>query len=151
MRLVRQLAEDVGKGLVAGAVGTAAMTLSSTLEAKLRGREGSDAPANAAGKVLGVQPRDPEGAARFSNAVHWAYGTGWGSVRGLLAAFGQHGGRAAAEHFTLVWGTAQVMLPSLDVAPPPWKSGGEELAIDALHHAVYAGATGLAYELIDGR
>jgi hypothetical protein len=41
------------------------------------------------------------------------------------------------------------MLPWLRVAPPPWKMPPEELAMDGLHHAVYAGATGLAYELID--
>jgi hypothetical protein len=149
MRRVREIAEDVGKGLVAGAVGTAAMTVSSALEEKLRNREPSDAPAQAASKVLGVQPRDAEGRERFSNLVHWAYGTGWGAVRGLLAAFGRHGARASAAHFALVWGTEQVMLPSLEVSPPPWEWGAEEIAIDGLHHAVYAGATGLAYELID--
>jgi hypothetical protein len=149
MGRIRVISEGIGKGLVAGAIGTAAMTVSSALEAKLRRREGSDAPAEAAGKVLGVQPRDPEGRARFSNAVHWAYGTGWGAVRGLLGALGQRGAPAAAEHFALVWGSAQVMLPSLEVAPPPWRWGPEELAIDGLHHAIYAGATGLAYELID--
>ena len=62
------------------------MTVSSTLEAKLRERGSSSAPADAAGKVLGVQPRDEEGQARFSNIVHWAYGTSWGAVRGLLHA-----------------------------------------------------------------
>jgi hypothetical protein len=149
MRRIREIAEDAGKGLVAGAVGTAAMTVSSMIESKLRERESSDAPAQAAGKVLGVQPRDQEGRQRFSTVVHWAYGTGWGAARGLIAAFGQHGAEATAEHFALVWGTANVMLPSLQVAPPPWKMPPEELAIDGLHHAVYAGATGLAYELID--
>jgi hypothetical protein len=149
MRRIREVAEDTGKGLVAGAVGTAAMTVSSALESRLRGRQPSDAPAQAAGKVLGVQPRDPEGKQRFSNFVHWAYGTGWGAARGLIAAFGARGARASAEHFALVWGTANVMLPWLRVAPPPWKMPPEELAMDGLHHAVYAGATGLAYELID--
>jgi hypothetical protein len=151
MRKIREIAEDVGKGLVAGAVGTAAMTISSSIEEKLSGREPSEAPAQAAGKVLGVQPRDPAGRARFSNLVHWAYGTSWGAVRGLIAAFGGHGARASVTHFALIWGTEQVMLPALEVSSPPWEWGGEALAIDGLHHAVYAGATGIAYELIDGR
>ena len=64
-------AAAVGKGLFAGAAGTVAMTASSTLEAKLRKRGSSTAPADAAGKVLGVQPADEAGAARFSNVVHW--------------------------------------------------------------------------------
>jgi len=139
------IAAAVGRGLFAGAAGTVAMTASSTIEAKLRERGSSSAPADAAGKVLGVQPRDEAGEARFSNVVHWAYGTSWGAVRGLLHAAGMDGGKAVATHFAVVWGSAQVMLPALDVAPPPWESEPEEVAIDAFHHAVYAVATGLAF------
>ncbi|MBA2504622.1 MAG: hypothetical protein H0V29_01605 [Thermoleophilaceae bacterium] len=142
-------AAAVGKGLFAGAAGTAAMTVSSTLEAKLRDRGSSSAPADAAGKVLGVQPRDPAGQARFSNVVHWGYGTSWGAVRGLLSVAGLDGGRAAAAHWAVVWGSAQVMLPALDVAPPPWKSPPEEIGIDAFHYAVYAVATGVAFAALD--
>ena len=143
-------AAAVGKGLFAGAVGTVAMTVSSTLEAKLRGRGSSSAPADAAGKVLGVQPRDPDGQARFSTVVHWGYGTSWGAVRGLLQAIGLDGGRATMAHFAAVWGSAQVMLPALEVAPPMWESPPEEIAIDAFHHAVYAIATGLAFAALEG-
>ncbi len=142
-------AAAVGKGLFAGAAGTVAMTVSSTLEAKLRERGSSSAPADAAGKVLGVQPRDEEGQARFSNIVHWAYGTSWGAVRGLLHAAGVDGGKATAVHFATVWGGAQAMLPALDVAPPPWKSPPKEIAIDAFHHAVYAVATGVAFAALE--
>jgi len=138
-------AAAVGKGLFAGAVGTAAMTVSSTLEAKLRDRGSSSAPADAAGKVLGVQPRDEAGEARFSTVVHWSYGTSWGAVRGLLHAAGVHGPAGAAAHFAAVWGSAQVMLPALDVAPPPWDSPPQEILIDAFHHAVYAAFTSLAF------
>jgi hypothetical protein len=42
-----------------------------------------------------------------------------------------------------------VMLPVLGVTPPLTEWGAKELAIDALHHLVYAGATGVAYSLID--
>ncbi|MDQ2881798.1 MAG: hypothetical protein M3Y48_11385 [Actinomycetota bacterium] len=45
--MIGQVAAAVGKGLFAGMVGTAAMTASSTLEAKLRGRKGSTAPLDA--------------------------------------------------------------------------------------------------------
>ena len=146
---VGDTASAVGKGLFAGAAGTVAMTASSTLEAKLRERGSSSAPADAAGKVLGVQPRDEDGQARFSNIVHWGYGTSWGAVRGLLQVAGLDGGKAAAAHFAAVWGSAQVMLPALEVAPPPWKSEPKEIAIDALHHAVYAVATGVAFAALD--
>ena len=142
-------AAAVGKGLLAGAVGTVAMTVSSTVEAKLRERGSSSAPADAAGKVLGVQPRDEAGEARFATVVHWAYGTSWGAVRGLLQAIGLDGGRATMAHFVAVWGSAQVMLPALEVAPPMWESPPEEIAIDAFHHAVYVIATGLAFAALE--
>jgi hypothetical protein len=142
-----------GNGLAAGAAGTVAMTISSTLEAKLRERErergSSSAPADAAGKVLGVQPRDEAGEARFATVVHWAYGTSWGAVRGLLHAIGVDGGRATAAHFAAVWGSELAMLPALDVAPPPWESEPKEIAIDAFHHAVYAIATGVAFAALE--
>jgi len=139
----------VGKGLFAGAAGTAAMTVSSTWEAKLRERGASTAPADVAGKLLGVQPTDEGGAARFSNVVHWGYGTSWGAVRGILHIAGMRGPKAAAAHFGAVWGSAQVMLPALDVALPPWKSPPKEIAIDAFHHAVYAAATGVAFAALE--
>ena len=47
---LKELAEGVGKGLFAGAAGTAAMTISSTIEMKLRGRQASAVPARAAEK-----------------------------------------------------------------------------------------------------
>lgn len=145
-----ELAGAVGRGMLAGAIGTVAMTASSTLDAKLRDRPASSAPADAAGKVLGVQPRDVEGEARFSNVVHWSYGTSWGAARGAIAATGLSGLAATAAHFGAVWGSSLVMLPSLGVAPPVWKQPIAETALDAFHHLVYAGATSIAWRAVAG-
>jgi len=143
------VAADVGKGLFAGLLGTVAMTVSSTAEMKIRGRPASNAPAIAAGKILGVEPKDEEGEARFSTLVHWGYGTGWGAVRGLVGTAGLEGPAAAAAHFGAVWGAEQVMLPALNVAPPFWTWGAKEVGIDAFHHLVYATATSVAYSVLD--
>ncbi|MDQ3926273.1 MAG: DUF1440 domain-containing protein [Actinomycetota bacterium] len=143
------VAAAVGKGLFAGAAGTAAMTLSSTIEMRLRRRPASSAPADAAAKVLGVEPKGEKEEARFSTLVHWGYGTSWGVARGLLGAAGLRGVQAAAAHFGAVWGSEQIMLPALGVAPPLWEWGAEEVAIDTFHHLVYASATSLAYTLLD--
>ncbi len=150
---VGDLASSVGKGLFAGAVGTAAMTVSSTLEAKVRGREPSSAPARATAKVLGIKEfEDERAAARFNDLSHWGYGTSWGVLRGLLAATGMTPKAATAAHGAAIYGAAQVTLPALDIAPPAVFWSKREIAIDAFHHAVYAAATGAAYELIaDGR
>ena len=118
-----KVAGAFGKGIFAGFAGTAAMTISSTIEMKQRGRPASSAPARAAAKVLGVEPVNEQSEARFSTLVHWGFGA--------------------------VWGSEQVMLPTLGVAPPFTEWGAKEVAIDALHHLVYAGATGIAYSLLD--
>jgi hypothetical protein len=146
-----KIASSIGTGLVAGVAGTAAMTASSTIEAKLRGRAPSSAPARATTKVLGIKEFETDLAeARFNDLSHWGYGTGWGIVRGLLAAAGLSPRAATAAHGAAIYGAAQVTLPVLGVAPPAifWKK--EEIAIDLFHHVVYATATGLAYELLDG-
>jgi hypothetical protein len=149
MKTAEKVASSIGKGLVAGFAGTAAMTVSSTVEARLRGRPPSSAPARATTKALGIATfEDTVAQARFNDLSHWGYGTGWGIVRGLLDAAGMPAGKATAAHGAAVWGSAQVTLPALDVAPPAIFWAKEELAIDALHHAVYALATGLAYELL---
>ncbi len=146
---IGDVAADFGKGLFAGAAGTAAMTVSSTLEMKLSGRGASQTPAQAAEEVLGVEPEDEETEAQFSNLVHWGYGTAWGGARGILASAGLSGPVATAAHLGLVWGAEQVILPALNVSAPVFKYGGKATATDLFHHTVYATATGLAYAYLD--
>ena len=142
--------DNIGRGLVAGFFGTAAMTVSSTLEARLRHRAASTAPARATAKALGIAEfEDDIARARFNDLSHWGYGTGWGVVRGLLGVSGLPPARATAAHGAAIYGAAQVTLPALEIAPPVVFWPKEEIAIDAFHHAVYAAATGLAYTLID--
>lgn len=146
---IDRVSAAVGKGLLAGVAGTAAMTVSSTLEAKLRGRAPSSAPARATAKVLGIKEFEDDLAwSRFSDLSHWGYGTSWGVMRGLLATTGISPKAATAAHGAAVWGSAQVTLPALEIAPPAIFWGAEEVAIDAFHHTVYALATGLAYEAL---
>src|SRR5437588_11446390 len=152
MSTPEKFASSIGKGLVAGFAGSAAMTVSSTLEAKLRKRQPSSAPARATARALGIATfEDAIAQARFNDLSHWGYGTGWGIVRGLLDAAGLPAVKATAAHGAAVWGSAQVTLPALDVAPPAIFWAKEEIAIDAFHHTVYALATGVAYELLSSR
>ena len=150
MNRIGMVPANIGKGLVAGLLGTAAMTVSSSVEARLRGRAASSAPARATAKVLGIKEFDgPLAQARFNDISHWGYGTGWGVVRGLLAVAGLRPRAATAAHGAAIYGAAQVTLPALEIAPPVVFWAKEEIAIDVFHHAVYAAATGLAYSLID--
>jgi hypothetical protein len=144
------LAHGVGKGVIAGMAGTAAMTVSSTIEAKLRRRAFSTAPAQAAARALAIETFDDGAAyARFSNLVHWGYGTGWGVARGVLRALGISPRLATPAHFAAIWGSALYTLPKYEVAPPVIEWAPEDVAIDVFHHLVYVTATGLAFELLD--
>ena len=149
MTRIDTLATAIGRGLVAGFAGTVAMTVSSTLEARLRGRAFSTAPARATAKVLGIREFESDLAqARWNDLSHWGYGTGWGVLRGLLGATPLSGRAATLAHGAAIYGAAQVTLPALEIAPPSIFWGAKEIAIDALHHAVYATATGAAYRAI---
>jgi len=103
------VAGAMGKGLVAGVAGTVLMTLSSTIEMKLTGRAASSAPGDAAAKVLGVEATGEAERARFSNVVHWAYGTTWGAVRGLVGVAGLTG--PCAGHRTPTGGRRRARWP----------------------------------------
>jgi hypothetical protein len=147
---LNKLAAEIGNGVLAGVAGTAAMTLSSTLEAKLRGRPYSTAPARAAARALGIETfEDGAAYARFSNLVHWGYGTGWGVARGVLRTIGIGPRLATPAHFAVLWGSALYTLPKYEVAPPVTEWGAEEVAIDAFHHLVYVSAAALAFELLE--
>jgi uncharacterized membrane protein YagU involved in acid resistance len=146
--LLGRAAGVLARGTVAGLVGTAAMTVSSTWEARLRHREPSTAPARAAEKVLRIHGLSDEARQRFSTFVHWSYGTGWGVARSALGAVGLPATLAAPVHFTAMWGGAAVMLPALQVTPPVTRWGRTEVAIDVFHHLVYEISTGLTYELL---
>lgn len=140
------LSGRLGRGLVAGLAGTAAMTVSSTVEAKLSGRGASSTPADALETVTKVQPVDDSGEARLNTLGHWGYGTSWGTARGLLDEVGLRGPLASVAHFAAVLGAEQVLLPALGVAKPTPAYGATAAATDALHHAMYAGTVGLVYD-----
>ena len=143
------VAAAFGKGMFAGAIGTVAMTASSTLEMKLQGRGASYAPAQAVCKALGIETVDEAAESRLMNLVHWGYGISWGSLRGLLSVAGLSGPKASAAHFATLWATEQVMLPALEIAPPITQWDAKTISIDTLHHSVYIVATGIAYAWLD--
>ncbi len=147
---IGDVASAIGKGLFAGAVGTAAMTLSSTIEQRIRGRQPSTTPVKAVEEALPIDV-DEGKEEEISNLVHWSYGTAWGAPRGILAALGLPPPAATAAHFVAVWGAALLTLPRLKATPPVREWGAKEIAIDGWHHAVYSVAAGAAFSWIDRR
>lgn len=160
----------IGKGLIAGFAGTVAITISQMIEMQITKRSMSNAPVVVGGKTLGVEPRgqaelekekaeSDEGEAleemqqkveanqeKFAQLMHFGYGTGWGVFRGVLDLSGLRGPLADLTHFGAIWGTALGMLPAVAGSPPITKWPAKEIAIDVLHHAVYACAVGLTYD-----
>lgn len=136
---------------MAGLLGTVAMTISSTVEARLRHRQPSTTPARAAGRVLGVSPVDEDGERRFNVIVHWAYGTGWGAVRGLLAAVGLTPPVADLTHLAVVWGAEQVVVPATQAGEAVTHGPPREAAVDLAHHVVYATTAGFAFRWLGRR
>lgn len=141
---VDRVAIVAGRGLVAGAAATAAMTVSSTLEMKLRGRPPSPAPATVAAKLLGVRPEKD----RFAVIAHSSMGVGLGAVRGMIDLAGLRGSPAAVAFFAVAWSPDLVVVPAAGAAEAPWRWGIVETAISALHHVVYAAAGEAAYRAL---
>jgi uncharacterized membrane protein YagU involved in acid resistance len=143
----------VGKGLVAGAVGTAAMTAVQTAVAKARDQEDSTTPAEVAKRIIrGVLQRDvpDEKTELLNNVMHWGYGTSWGAVYGLVqgtvagSAF-KHGALFGAG----VWSASLVQLPAMKLAPPVWEYPPAELALEVGYHVVYGLGAAAAYAALD--
>lgn len=121
------------------------MTISSTVESKIRKRPPSTVPSEVGGRLLGVKPRSPKDKEKFSNLVHWQYGISLGLVRAALCTVMREP-LAGATFFGLVWASELVMVPQLSQQTPSvteWEF--VDVAIDGWHHLVYAAATSIAF------
>lgn len=131
--------EAAARGLVAGAAGTAVMTLAQLLAPI----ESSDTPERVGRKLIRIAtgkrvPRKHRG--KLNQGMHVAYGTSWGVPYGLLA------GRLASPPGSVagglalglgVWAVSLVELPALGVAPTPWEQSPRALLTDAGLHLIY--------------
>ena len=144
----------IGRGLIAGAVGTAAMTAAQTAYYKLQQTEASTTPAEVAKRIIeGVFHRSvPEERTEMLNqAMHWSYGTSWGAGYGIIQS-SRHGSmlRAGAMYGLAVWAASLVHLPAMQLAPPVWEYPPSQLASDTGFHLIYGVATALAYAALRG-
>lgn len=129
------------RGLLAAAVGTAAMTSVQVAYLSATGGEPSSAPGDVGRRVIDV-PRDRRAA--FNQAMHMLYGTAWGAPFGLLRRSRPRDGLLLG---TAVWCVSLAELPLLDVAPPPWRQPAGALARDLAFHLVYGTATAAALNI----
>ncbi len=159
---------SIGRGLVAGAVGTAAMD--ALLFARYR-REGGDSPfaswelssglsswedAPAPAQVgrrfvegLFGRPVPSARAALVNNVTHWAYGIAGGAQYGIAAGSLKVPRVAYGLPFgAMVWGAGYVVLPAMGLYEPIWKYDRKTLAKDLTAHLVYGLGTATALRLL---
>jgi hypothetical protein len=137
-------------GVVSGALGGGAMSISTNAEMRLRGRPPSRVPAQTVERLVGIDLG--ERAEQLLTTVgHVVTSAALGLARGGLDA-GLVGRRAGASAFAvLAYLPDFVVLPALGSAPPPWRWSVPDLATSALHHGVYASTTNLAYARLSRR
>ncbi|HJP63104.1 MAG TPA: hypothetical protein VJ844_06655 [Mucilaginibacter sp.] len=139
----------IGKGLLAGLAGTVAITISQMIEMRITKRKPSEAAIKVAEQVTDVKPVADESKEKVLKEIHWTYGTCWGIARGLIGLTGLTGLAAIGTHFAAIWGTALVMLPSFGAGPKITEEEPKTIAIDVMHHAIYAIAAGCTYDTLD--
>ena len=82
----------------------------------------------------------------LNNAMHWGYGTSWGSVYALTDGVVDAGVIFRGLGFgTLVWSASLIELPAMKLAPPVWEYPPTELALELSYHLVYGAAVAAAY------
>lgn len=146
---IGKIGSVIGKGLLAGLAATTAITISQMIEMKITKRQPSEAPVQVVKETLGAQPVSEEEKPKMSKEVHWAYGTTWGIVRGLISLTGLSGIPAALIHFGAVWGASIIILPKYNATLPITRQTPKAIAIDGFHHAVYALTAGFVYDALD--
>jgi hypothetical protein len=136
--------EVLARGLVAGAVGVAAMTLAEKLEQAFTKRPNSYVPAHTLERLLGLPEKPDSDRLALNWAMHWGQGIALGAARAMMARHGIRGPMGSFILLNLRLMNDQTLENATRVGAPPWTWPVDEQVIDLLHKAVYAFATGVA-------
>ena len=132
------------RGMAAGGVGVAAMTAGEKLEQHFTHRPNSFVPGHTLERLLRRASKPDEDRLWMNWAMHWGQGIVLGAVRGLMAERGFRGPVGSFLFLNLRLLNDQTLENATGVGAPPWTWPVDEQAIDLLHKAVYAFATGAA-------
>ena len=130
------------RGLAAGLAGVAAMTAAEKLEQALTHRPNSFVPAHTMERLMRLPSKPDEERLWMNWAMHWGQGVLLGAARGLMAERGLRGPVGSFMFMNLRLINDQVLENATGVGAPPWTWPIDEQAIDLLHKAIYAFATG---------
>ena len=142
------LKDSVWQGLVAGAVGTIAMTVGEKVEQRLTGRPSSFVPARVLARLSGAEERE---SVALNWAMHYGQGALVGVLRSVMANAGLRGPVASSKFAVVRLTTDQVLENATGVGAPPATWPRSELVVDIVHKAVYAFATGAVADLLAAR
>ncbi len=142
------LKDSVWQGLVAGAVGTIAMTVGEKVEQRLTGRPSSFVPGRVLARLSGAEERE---SVALNWAMHYGQGAAAGVVRSVMAQVGLRGPVASAKFAVLRLTNDQILENATGVGAPPETWPRQELVTDLLHKTVYAFATGVVADALARR
>jgi hypothetical protein len=134
-------------GAAGGLAGAAAMTLTAKAEQLITRRPDSYVPAHTLAHLLGLRRPDADRLGR-NWAMHFATGASVGTLRGVMAAAGLRGPRAATLFTPVRLSVDQTLENLTGVGAPPWTWPRDELVVDVLHKGVYALVTGVAADAL---
>jgi hypothetical protein len=127
------------------------MTLGEKLEQRVTGRPNSHVPARVLERLAGTAEQPRRQPLPVNWAMHFGQGALIGVLRSVMANVGLRG-PAASAMFTVVRLTNDQILENatgVGAPPPTWPR--PELAVDLLHKAVYAFATGVVADALAAR
>ena len=146
----QETATVLARGLLAGAAGVAAMTLSEKVEQAFTGRPSSYVPAHTLERLLGLPTRPDRERLGLNWAMHWGQGIVLGAARAMMARRGFGGPVGSFLFLNLRLLNDQSLENATGVGAPPWTWPRDEQAIDLVHKAVYAFVTGAVADRIVG-
>jgi hypothetical protein len=134
--------EVVLKGLFAGAVGVAAMTLAEKIEQRFTGRPNSYVPAHTLERLAGLEHKPDSQRLALNHTMHWGQGILLGVVRAFMARGGWQGAVPSFLFTALRLTNDQLLENATRVGAPPWTWPKDEQRIDVLHKSIYGFVTG---------
>jgi hypothetical protein len=130
------------RSFVAGAAGTAAMSLAYGIERRFRqGQQHLDyddslVPGQIVASVMHLPAVSDRQAAELGFALRWGYGSAFGIWHGVLRRFLPEPWASVAFGATLMTATFS-LFPLLGKTPPPWRWPADVLATSIGTHVVY--------------
>ncbi|MEU4747051.1 hypothetical protein AB0G02_42240, partial [Actinosynnema sp. NPDC023658] len=144
------LTRSLRQGLIAGMAGAAVMTVAEKVEQRLTGRPDSHVPAAVLARLAGLSERSVRSRA-LNLTMHFGQAALLGVVRSLMANAGVRGPVASAMFTVVRLSNDQILENATGVGAPPQTWPRSELAVDVLHKAVYAFATGAVADALAAR